>query len=333
VANAHLLITGATGFIGGRLAAHYLDHGYKVRIAGRNPGNARHLIDRGADFSAGDLTDPAYAEALVEGADTVIHCAGKAGTWGPYAEFFDANVKATDYLLQASQAAGVTRFINLSSPSIYFDFRDQFDLTESVLPARFSNAYAQTKFEAEALVSKAHRPAFATVSLRPRLVIGAGDTHVLPRLIAMGKAGMLTRFGKKDHLVSVTSIENLIHAVDLCLKAQEDALGGVYNIANPEPVKFWEMVARVLKATGVDAKPRSVPRAPVMLAARCNELICKFLHRKSEPRLLPVPVGVLSYSMTLSISKAQQELGYDPPATLDEAITGFSHWWLAARSE
>jgi nucleoside-diphosphate-sugar epimerase len=70
-----------------------------------------------------------------------------------------------------------------------------------------------------------------------------------------------------------------------------------------------------------------------MLAARCNELMCKVLRTKSEPRLLPVPVGVLSYSMTLSIHKAQQELGYDPPATLDDAIAEFSHWWLATRSE
>src|SRR5262249_4414951 len=147
----------------------------------------------GARFVQGDLSDAAFARRAVQGMDAVIHCAGLAGTWGPYQEFYRANVLATRNLLEACKDHGVKRLINISSPSIYFDYKDQFDLREDFVPPRFSNAYAQTKFEAERLMSSYHSPQLETVSLRPRSVIGRGDQNVLPRLVRLQQTGNLVQ--------------------------------------------------------------------------------------------------------------------------------------------
>ncbi len=254
----------------------------------------------------------------------MIHCAGKAGVWGPYRDFYRANVLASQNLLEASRRAGVRRFLHFSSPSVYFDFRDQLNLREEDLPSRPADHYARTKLESERIVLAAHAARFRTLAFRPRLVIGAGDRNVLPRLISLQRAGKLFDIGSPEVRVSVTSVGNLLHAVDCALLAPDSAYGEVYNLADAEPVLLRALVDQVLGEFGLPRRRRRLPRALMLPLARLNERLCRWAGVREEPRLLPVPIAVLSQSMTLNIDKARARLGYSPEDRLGREIRDFA---------
>lgn len=316
-----ILITGGTGFIGSRTAEALLEGGgHEVTLTGRSAPKWDH---KGARFLRGDLIDPEFAKRACADQDAVIHCAGLAGTWGDYRDYNLANVVATQNILQGARAAGVKRVVNVSSPSIYFQYKDQFDLKENQVPPRFSNHYAQTKFEAERLMQFYHSDEMMTVSLRPRAVIGRGDQNILPRLLRLAREGQLVQVGDGDNVVDITTVENVIEAIRLCLSAAPEAMGQSYNITNGEPVRFWDFVDDVLHSAGLPVTRRKLPYAVVMAAAKVNESVSLMLNRQSEPALLPISVGVLSFSMTLDISKAREQLGYKPVCTTRDGIRSY----------
>ena len=322
-----ILITGATGFIGRRIAEDFLKQGHTVLGTGRNREKGQELVGIGTQFEAGDLCDLGFCKKICEGVDAIVHCAGLAGTWGSYQSYYQANVFSTQNLLKAAQEAGVKRFINISSPSIYFDFCDQYNLKEDQLPKKFSNHYAKTKYEAEKLVEKAHQDGFLTVNLRPRFVIGAGDTNIIPRMIRLQKAGMLKQIGDGKNRVDVTSVANVIEAVRLCFLAPIENMGQTYNISNGQSVRLWDFIDEVLSALGVATERPHVPAAPVMFLAHINEKLCRLFGVKEEPKILPITIAVMKQSMTLDISKAREKLGYQPVQTTAEAIQEFANWW------
>lgn len=318
----NILITGGTGFIGSRLLeALIARNNHAISFTGRN--EPPKISAPGAKFLRGDLADEDFARRCTQSIDAVIHCAGMAGTWGPYADYYRANVLATKNLLEAAKANGVKRIINLSSPSIYFDFKDQLGLKEDYLPPKFSNAYAQTKYEGEMLMKAFHSPSLQTVSLRPRSVIGRGDQNVLPRLIRLQQTGSLVQVGSGENVVDVTTIGNLLDAIFLCLEAGPEAMGETYNITNGEPGRFWDFVDEVLRTANLPLRRKKVPYAPVMALARLNEWVNQKIGRKREPALLPISVGIISFSMTLDISKARAKLGYVPRLSNLDGIKDF----------
>ncbi len=322
----NILITGATGFIGGRLANALIENNHHIVATGRSDLPQNNLDSR-VKYIKGDLEDLSHCQEVTKGIDILIHCAGKAGTWGSYESFFSANVTATTNLLSSAQENGVQRFINISSPSIYFNYHDQFDLKEDYLPRKFSNHYAKTKFLAEEEVSKAHSQNFLTVSLRPRLVIGAGDNNVLPRMVQMQREGKLKQVGEGNNHITVTSIGNLIHAVELTLEAPAAKMGTTYNIGNPDPVNFWRFIDRLLEKMGESRVQIKVPYRPVYLLAQFNQMMATLLSSKEGPALNPISVAILAKSMTLDLSHAIHDLGYDPKDTTEDALNEFTQWW------
>ena len=314
-----ILITGSRGFIGTRLREHLTATGHQVTGVGRQQ----------LDYN--DRTSCALA---CERQDVIIHCAGKAGVWGSFQEYFDANVTATKHMLEGARDSGVRRFINLSSPSIYFDYRHQYDLSESELPRRFSNAYAETKYMAEKLVAHEHGEKLATVSLRPRGVLGAGDANWLPRIIALRQANRLLQPGGGANRVDFTSVANLVDAIGLCLEVEESTLAGrTFNISNGRPENLWDVIEEALQAVGLDGKRQRIPLSVAMLIARASEFANKLLQTKAEPAILPVKVGVAAYSMTMDISAAKSVLGYRPKVSTRDAIAEFAEWWLSSGAE
>ncbi len=300
-----IAITGASGFIG-RRALERLGESYEVLPVGRK--------------------DLPQIEKVLQGVDGVLHCAGKAGAWGSDQEYYEANVHLTRNLLVAAKKASVRRFINLSSPSIYFDYKNQFGLTEDYVPARFSNAYAKTKYEAELEVAAAHGPTFETLSLRPRGVIGAGDTNWFPRIIDLRKKGALKQVGPGDAVANFTSVSNLLDAIALAFSAPSTAMGETYNIHNGTDERFWDVIEAGLKECGLDAQRRSVPLPIAMGLARLNETWHRAIGTQQEPNLLPVKLGVSVYSLTMDISKARNRLRYEPKQSTKEALREFADW-------
>ncbi|MCY1347313.1 2-alkyl-3-oxoalkanoate reductase [compost metagenome] len=325
-----ILVTGASGFIGGRFARFALEQGLEVRINGRRPEAVEHLVGRGAEFVQGDLTDPALVQRLCQSVEMVVHCAGAVGVWGTYQHFYQANVTVTENVVEACLKQGVRRLVHLSSPSVYFDGRSHVGLTEEQLPKKFVDHYGATKYLAEQKVFGACEFGLEVIALRPRFVTGAGDTSVFPRLIAMQRKGRLSIIGNGLNKVDFTSIHNLNDALFSCLLAAGPALGKVYNISNGAPLPLWDVVNYVLRQFELPPVTRHVPFGLAYGLATLNEGVCKLLPGRPEPALYRLGVAVMARDFSLDISRAREYLDYTPQVDLWTALDEFCAWWRAA---
>ncbi|WP_271105170.1 NAD-dependent epimerase/dehydratase family protein [Pseudomonas tohonis] len=324
-----ILVTGASGFIGGRFARFALEQGLAVRINGRRPEAVEHLVRRGAEFVQGDLADPELALALCDDVEAVVHCAGAVGVWGSYQHFYQANVEVTENMVEACLKRKVRRLVHLSSPSIYFDGRSHVGIREEQVPKRFSDHYGATKYLAEQKVFAAEEFGLEVIAFRPRFVTGAGDTSIFPRLIEMQRKGRLAIIGNGLNKVDFTSVHNLNEVLLSGLLAAGPALGKVYNISNGQPVPLWDVVNYVLRRLDLPPVTRHVPFGVAHAAATLNETVCKLLPGRPEPSLFRLGVAVMARDFSLDISRARQYLEYDPTASVWSALDEFCTWWKA----
>ncbi|MDX1696319.1 MAG: NAD(P)-dependent oxidoreductase [Ketobacteraceae bacterium] len=323
-----VLVTGATGFIGERYALHLAEReGVEVFACGRNRQKSGRLEIRGIHFFCGDLLDKPFVDHICQQVDIVVHAAGLSGIWGDYRPYYAANVVATENLLAASRKSGTSRFVYIGSPSIYFDYKDHINISEDYLPVRFVDNYARTKYQGEMRVLAAHNDQFGAVSLRPRLVIGAADVNFLPRIIRLHQEGKLRVIGHGRNVVSVTSIGNLLHALDRCVFGSETALGTAYNIADPEPVRIWEMIDQLMALLDLPAVTNRAPYWPLASIAAAIEQSYRALKKPQEPPLMRIKVAALAKSFTLNIEKATRQLEYRPRNLLKESLTEFAECW------
>lgn len=323
-----VLVTGATGFIGQRYAFHLMEqHDVEVFGCGRQSLQGEPLRQRGIHFFSGDLLDEPYVAHICKQMDVVVHCAGQSGVWGRYEPYYRANVLATENLLRACQNSGTSRFVFLGTPSIYFDFKDHINISEDYLPRRFVDNYARTKYQAECKALAAHNEQFGVVSLRPRLVVGAGDQNFLPRIVHMHQQGQLRRIGHGRNVVSMTSVGNLLDALDRCVFGPETGLGTAYNIADGEPIKIWEAIDQLMALLTLPKVKRKTPYWVAAGAAGANETAYRVLQKTQEPPLMRVKVAALAKSFTLNLEKANRQLDYRPKKRLTESLTEFAQRW------
>ncbi|MBT8768805.1 NAD-dependent epimerase/dehydratase family protein [Metapseudomonas boanensis] len=324
-----ILVTGASGFIGGRFARFALEQGLSVRVNGRRAEATEHLVRRGAEFMQGDLSDPELVQRLCMDVEAVVHCAGAVGVWGRYPQFYQANVQVTENVVEACLKQRVRRLLHLSSPSIYFDGKSHVGLKEEQVPKRFSDHYGATKYLAEQKVFAAEEFGLEVMAFRPRFVTGAGDTSIFPRLIAMQRKGRLSIIGNGLNKVDFTSVQNLNDVLLSGLLAAAPALGKAYNISNGKPVPLWDVVNYVLRQLGVPPVTRHLPFGVAYSAALLNETVCKLLPGRPEPSLFRLGVAVMARDFSLDISRARQHLGYDPQVSIWTALDEFCGWWKA----
>lgn len=319
-----ILITGAGGFLGGRMAEGLTQAGYAVRATARNNAPQAKLEALGAEFIAAELCDPEAVGPAVAGCDAIVHCAAKSSPWGPYNAFYAANVQATEWLLAAAQKQGIRRFIHISTPSIYYEFRHRRGVKESdPLPANMVNHYAATKLIAE---EKVLQSGLSAMILRPRAIIGRGDTVIMPRFLKAFEENKLRRIGSGENVVSVTPAANVVEAVKCALTAPEAALGKAYNITSGEDVLLWGLIGEMLGRLELDRKLRPLPFPVAMFLAKIMDAYSRYFSKK-EPALTPYSIGLLAYDMTLDIAQARELLGYQPVQTASEGVAEFAQWW------
>lgn len=321
-----ILLTGATGFLGYRtLERLILEEKVTHIIASGRSIRKTHFVDHPkVDYVLGDLTNAIYVDAITKNVDQIIHAAALSSPWGTPETFWKANVRPQELLIAAAQKKNIQRFIYVSTPSMYFEPKDSFDIKESdPLPKKFINQYAATKREAEILLEKSGIPFLA---IRPRALTGRGDTVIMPRLIRAFEEGRLKIIGSGKNTADLTSVSNVADALVLCMYAEEKALNQVYNISNGAPVVLWDAIADVLTKLGHTPPQKKVPYPVVKLIARLMELKSKWTNGK-EPALTVYGVGTLSKSFTMNIDKAKDLLGYTPNMTTEEAINEFVAWY------
>ena len=248
-----VLVTGATGFLGEYLVRRLVKE-YRVLALGRNQEKGRGLEAYGAVFCPGDFTDRESCASYFEGVDYVIHAGALSTVWGKWEDFYQTNVVGTHLVAALCLVKGIRRLVYVSSPSIYTGREDQYQIREEQAPRQNNlNYYIKTKLMAERVIRKWEKRGLETVILRPRGLIGIGDTSLVPRLLrANGKTGIpLFRNGR--NLVDITSVENVALACELAMKAP-GASGKVFNITNGEPMAFGRILEQFLAAIG--EKPR-----------------------------------------------------------------------------
>ena len=312
-------VTGASGFIGGRLAERLLASGRRVRVLTRRP--LPHFEKLGAEVILGDLHDPAALHRGCEEAGTVFHVAGRVGVWGPAADFFRVNVEGTRNVVAACQAKGVRRLVYTSSPSVVYNGGDLSGIDESApLCTKAPCAYPTSKAAAERLVSAANSAELATVSLRPHLVWGPGDQNVVPRVLALAKKGRLKIIGYGRNKVDVTHITNVVDAHLLAEQAiaqpNRSAAGNAYFITNGEPVALWDWINELLVGVGLPKLTKHVSVGTAYGVAGLLEALWTVLRLKGEPPTTRFVVKELATDHWFDIGAARRDLGYAPRVTM-----------------
>lgn len=328
-----ILVTGASGFIGGRFARFALEQGLTVRVNGRRAESVEHLVRRGAEFIPGDLTDAGLVRELCHDVEAVVHCAGAVGVWGRKQDFMLGNVQVTENIVEGCLKQRVRRLVHLSSPSIYFDGHSHLNIKEDQVPRRFHNHYAATKYLAEQKVFGAMEFGLEVIALRPRFVTGAGDTSIFPRLLNMQRKKRLSIVGNGLNKVDFTSMQNLNEAMLSSLLAMGSALGKAYNISNGTPVPLWDAVNYVMRRMHVPQVTRYRSYGLAYSAAALNEAACMLWPGRPEPTLSRLGMQVMSKDFTLDISRARHYLEYEPKVSLWTALDEFCAWWQAQQPQ
>ena len=313
-----VLVTGATGFLGKYVVKELVEHGYQVRAFGRNSKVGRSLENTSVSFFQGDLTKADDVLEACKGMDMVVHAGALSTVWGPWEDFYQANVLGTKYVLETCRKTGIQRLVYVSSPSIYAAPKDQLGIKESDAPEENNlNNYIRSKLASEKLFKD--YPDVPSIILRPRGLFGIGDTSILPRVINLSQKLGIPLIGDGRQLMDMTCVENVALAIRLAIEAPE-AKGEVYNITNGEPRAFRDLLEESLTGLGYPIKYRKLPATLLSGIASSLEFLYKTLNLKGEPALTSYTYYLLRYSQTLDISKAERELGYHPKISISEGI-------------
>ncbi|QJW94005.1 NAD-dependent epimerase/dehydratase family protein [Frigoriglobus tundricola] len=316
------LVTGGGGFLGGAVVRLLRQRGDSVRSFTRS--RYPWLDEFGVEQTLGDLAQLTDVERAVSGCDVVFHVAAKAGVWGRYSAFFDTNVTGTLSVVAACKKHGVRRLVYTSTPSVVHAGKDVEGANEALpYPAHFEAAYSETKAKAEKAVLAANGPDLATVSLRPHLIFGPGDPHLVPRIIDSARKGKLRRVGSRPVKVDVTYVDNAAQAhLDAAdrLDIGTAPAGKAYFISNGEPVELWPFLDRILAEAGAPPVTRRVSAWKAKLAGRVLEYVYWLLPLPGEPPMTRFVASQLSTSHWYDISAARRDLGYEPTVTVEEGL-------------
>ena len=326
------LVTGGGGFLGKAIVKLLRERGDEVRSFSRNPHPA--LTAMGVEHCRGELADAGAVKRAAEGCDIVFHVAAKAGVWGQYEEFYRANVLGTKHVIDACRLHGIKRLVHTSSPSVVFDGSDMEGVDESVpYPEHFEAFYPQTKAEAEQLVLQANDQTLATVALRPHLIWGPEDNHLVPRILERGAKGALRKLGSRECLVDTVYVDNAalahLQAADH-LDVGSVVAGKAYFLSQGEPLPIWDVVNRILDAGGLPPVTRTLSPSLAYTIGTILEKVYGLLKLKGEPRMTRFVAKELSTSHWFDLSAAKNDFGYQPEVTFDEGIERLREW-LSAR--
>lgn len=322
----NILLTGATGFLGFRTLERLvqLSNVRKIVATGRSLRKSREILNPKVEYVLGDLKDKLFVSTILKDIDIVINTASLSSPWGLEDDFYLANVLTQKHIISSSEILGVKRFIYISSPSIYYNGEDRIMVKEKdPLPTRFVNNYSKTKREAEVLLENSN---LNYIILRPRAIIGRGDTVIMPRLIKAHSDGRLKIIGNGENKVDLTSVNNVVESIILSMNAPDKALNNAYNITDRNPVSLWTSINSVLKGIGKEQVNKTVNFRVAYFAAFLMEWLSRWITKK-EPSLTRYSVGVLSKNFTLDVSKAENLLYYNPVITTEESIEEFINWY------
>jgi len=326
------LITGATGFIGGRLVERLVADGHAVRCLARESSDTNALEHLHVPIVYGDLTDAPSLVRAVDGCRYVVHCGALVSDWATKNEIIKINVDGTRLLLEACADAAVQRFVHLSTTDVY-GYPGGAAIDETYRATRFRNWYAQTKLEAEAEVRRAERErALDTVILRPATVYGPGSAEVIGEIARAIRSRKMLLIDRGRAVAGLCYVDSLIDAVMLALRS-EAAVDHAFNICDGLDVTWRQLTAGL-------ASPPVRWSIPYPLAAGIGfslEHGYRLLRRSTGLSLPPLlsrqAVQVLGRSQDFSNRKARETLGWEPRVSYRAGLEATLAWLRASYLE
>lgn len=314
------LVTGGGGFLGRYIVEQLLARGDSVTVFAR--GDYVELEQIGARTVRGDVQDAQAIKRACAGQDVVLHVAAVAGMAGRWESFYGPNVVGTQNVIAACQAQNVPRLVYTSSPSVVFDNRSHEGCDESLpYPAHYESHYAHTKALGEQAVLRAE--GLLAVALRPHLIWGPRDTHLLPALVARARAGRVIQVGDGTNEVDLTYVEDAARAHLLAadaLQAGSPVAGSAYFISQDEPVNLWQWINAFLAELDLPPVKRRVSLPVARAIGGALELGYRLLRRQGDPTLTRFMASELATSHYYDISRARRDLGYQPQFSMAQGL-------------
>lgn len=316
------LVTGGGGFLGGAIVDALLARGAEVASLAR--GDYPALTAKGVRTHRGDLADPDAVRAAAADCDVVFHVAALPGAWGPYQRFFDTNVVGTRNVIAACRAHGIDRLVYTSTPSVVHGGGDiEGDDNSVPYPDHFEAHYPATKAIAEQEVLAANGADLKTVALRPHLIWGPGDNHLIPRILARQKAGRLKLVGGGEKLVDTVYVDNAaaahLAAADR-LAGDAACAGKAYFVTNEEARPQKAIINGILAAAGLPPCDASIPAGVAVFAGAIMEGVWTILRREDEPLMTRFIARQLATAHWYDTTATREEVGYTPAISLDEGF-------------
>ncbi len=322
-----VLVTGASGFLGGAVARGLIANGHEVTVLQRRPSGLQCREVRG------DILDGRAVDEALQGVESVIHLAAKVAVSGAHSEFTRVNVTGTTTLLEAARAAGVHRFVHVSSPSVAHAGSPL--VSAGAGPANPNTAhgsYSRTKAASEIIALAADCPGFAVVAIRPHLVWGPGDEQLVGRIVARASAGRLFLINEGVAFIDTTYIDNAVTALISSMEHAPDSLvhGRAFVVSNGQPRTVAELLTRMAVAAGAPSPTRSIPYRLAWLAGWVAERAWR-VHPRGDPAGDPPMTTFLAEQLATAHWFDQREtrraLDWEPTVGLDEGFERLAAWY------
>jgi nucleoside-diphosphate-sugar epimerase len=322
------LVTGGGGFVGKAVVKNLLELGVETRVIGRH--HYPEIAALGARCVVGDITDEQAMSRASKGVDIVFHIAALAGIWGPWPAYYQTNVVGTETVLKSCRENRVPMLVYTSTPSVVFDRVDICGGDERLDYARqFLCNYARSKVMAEKMVLAANGDGLLTCALRPHLIWGPGDPHLLPRLLASGRKRQLKMVGDGSNLVDISYIDNVAHAHLLAAKnlAEQGTAGGKpYFVSQGTPVNLWQWIDELFTMMDVPRIQSAVSYRTAYRLGGVLEAMYACLRLNKEPRMTRFLAEQLAKSHYFSTAAAKADLGYESVVSTEEGLRRTVQW-------
>ncbi|MBU0945852.1 MAG: NAD-dependent epimerase/dehydratase family protein [Proteobacteria bacterium] len=317
-----VLVTGGGGFVGSHIVRQLRLQDIECLVVGRNPYPEMEAL--GAQCLQGDICDPRFLLDCCREVDTVFHVAALAGIWGKWDDYYRINVLGTENVLNACKKNKIRHLVYTSTPSVVFNGDDIVDGDERLPYAeRFLCHYARSKVMAEKLVLGQAGKELLTCAIRPHLVWGPGDPHLIPRLLERGRLKQLKKVGDCTNLVDISYVENVAEAHLLAahnLQSTGTASGQAYFISQGKPVNLWQWIDDLFQRMDVAPIQSRVPFTLAYVAGMALEGLHRVFVPEKEPRMTRFLAEQLAKSHCFSIARAHKDLGYSPRISTEEGM-------------
>ena len=321
------VVTGGGGFIGSAIVRKLLARRVRVTVVGRS--TYPELTALGVTCLQGDIADQEFMNRALVGADLVFHVAARAGIWGPWREYVRTNIQGTATVIKSCLHNHVPSLVYTSTPSVVIDRYDLEGVNEQIPYAKKTLChYATSKIIAEKLVLQANGPELSTTAIRPHLVWGPGDPHLIPRLLDRGRKKMLKIIGHGRNRVDISYIDNVVHAHLLAadnLLGPGNAAGRAFFIGDRQPVVLWDWINTLFSELDIEPVRQKIPLSVAYLVGGLLETVHGCLNLAGEPKMTRFIALQLARSHWFSHTAAEDILGYQPIVSTDEGMKRFLH--------